>query len=174
MTVTSDKYKIEQYLKASGVPHAMVLTGWFLENLWNLGSLVKTDTGYDIPMAAWEAHDKQTATWISHDLGQSVVALLNQYKDPSKGILGSSYPVVSYRFTYAEFTAAISKAIKQPVTFTTLETSGSPELDESFAFSSKIGMYNNILAPNPDLVALGVKFATMDEFLQKEVVPRFA
>lgn len=29
-----DKAVIEEYLRASGVPHAMLLTGWFAENLW--------------------------------------------------------------------------------------------------------------------------------------------
>jgi hypothetical protein len=35
-------------------------------------------------------------------------------------------------------------------------------------------MYTDTPDPNPDLVALGVKFGTMEEFIQKEVVPRFA
>ncbi|KAK7058082.1 hypothetical protein R3P38DRAFT_3169588 [Favolaschia claudopus] len=28
--------------------------------------------------------------------------------------------------------------------------------------------------PNPDLVALGARFDSLDEFIEKEVVPRFA
>jgi hypothetical protein len=30
----ADKAVIEDYLKSSGVPHAVLLTGWFPENLW--------------------------------------------------------------------------------------------------------------------------------------------
>lgn len=32
--ITADKAVIEDYLKASGVPYAVLLTGWFIENLW--------------------------------------------------------------------------------------------------------------------------------------------
>jgi hypothetical protein len=43
-----------------------------------------------------------------------------------------------------------------------------------FLYQINIGMYTDTPDPNPDLVALGVKFGTMEEFIQKEVVPRFA
>jgi hypothetical protein len=35
-------------------------------------------------------------------------------------------------------------------------------------------MYNSTAVPNPDLVALGVEFGTLEEFVQKELVARFA
>ncbi|KAK6983939.1 hypothetical protein R3P38DRAFT_3232749 [Favolaschia claudopus] len=65
------------------------------------------------------------------------------------------------------------EALKKEVTFTQLDTTGSAELDEAFTYGAKFGMYNSTLAPNPDLVALGVKFVMLEEFLQAEVVPRF-
>jgi hypothetical protein len=43
-----------------------------------------------------------------------------------------------------------------------------------YLYQAKIGVYNDTPIPNPDLVALGVKFGTVEEFIQKEVVPRFA
>ncbi|KAJ7617615.1 NAD(P)-binding protein [Mycena polygramma] len=164
-----NKSVIEDYLKASGVPYAMLLTAWFLENL--IGSLSKTDTGY-IPK--YKAEDTQTSTWVAHDLGASAVALLTHYPDASKGVLGKSYPVISARFKYPELTAAIDAAIKKEVTFTPVPTSGTHELDEMFLYQAKIGMYNTTPVPNPDLVTLGVKFGTLEEFVQKEVVARYA
>ncbi|KAK7008462.1 NmrA domain-containing protein [Favolaschia claudopus] len=169
-----NKAEIEEYLKASGIPYATICTGWFMENLWNFGSLVKTDKGYDIPLAIYGPEDKQIGTWISHDFGQAAVEVLNRFKENREEVLGKAYPVVSYRFTYPELAKAIGKALKKEVTFTTLETTGSAELDEAFTYGAKFGMYNSTPAPNPDLVALGVKFGTLEEFLQAEVVPRFA
>ncbi|KAJ6493357.1 hypothetical protein C8R45DRAFT_824803, partial [Mycena sanguinolenta] len=64
--------------------------------------------------------------------------------------------------------------IKKPVTFVSAETSGMVELDEMFLFQAKTKLYHDTPFPNPDLVALGVKFPTPEEFIQKEVVPRFA
>ncbi|KAJ6592504.1 hypothetical protein B0H19DRAFT_1215325 [Mycena capillaripes] len=169
-----NKAVIEDYLRASGVPFAVLLTGWFLENLWKIGSLTKTDTGYTIPIPKYGPEDEQAGTWVAHDLGISAVALLNNYSDASKGVLGKSYPVISARFTYTKFAAAIAAAIKKEVTFTPVETAGIVELDEMFLFQAKIGMYRSTPYPNPDLVALGVKFGTLEEFIQKEVVSRYA
>ncbi|KAJ6532385.1 hypothetical protein B0H19DRAFT_1272681 [Mycena capillaripes] len=168
-----NKTVIEDYLKASGVPYTVLLTAWFLENLWNFDVLRKTDTGYTIAIPKFDPHDTQIGTWAAHDLGAAAVALLTHYRDPSKGVLGKSYPVVS-RFTYSKLAAAIAAAIKKEVTLTQLETAGLVELDEMFLWMAQFGMYPNTPDPNPDLVALGVKFGTLEEFIQKEVVPRYA
>ncbi|KAJ7142857.1 NAD(P)-binding protein [Mycena epipterygia] len=169
-----NKAVIQEYLKSSGVPYAVLLTGWFPENLWNFGMLQKTDTGYTIPVAKYGPDDMQSATWVGHDLGAAALALLKNYTDPAKGVLGSAYPVISMRFTYSQFAAAIAKAIGKEVTFTSPETAGLLEFDEMYLFQAKIGMYTDTPVPNPALVALGVKFGTMEEFIKTEVVPRFA
>jgi len=169
-----NKAVIEEYLKSSGVPYAVLLTGWYAENLWKIGSLQKTDTGFIIPIPKYGKEDKQSATWVAHDLGRAAVALLSNYTNPAKGVLGKSYPVISMTFTYPQLAAAIAKAIGKEVTFTPVETSGLIDLDEMFLFQAKIGMYTSTPVPNPDLVALGVQFGSMDEFIKTEVVPRFA
>jgi hypothetical protein len=43
-----------------------------------------------------------------------------------------------------------------------------------YEFLAKIGCFNDTPVPNPDLVALGVQFGSMEEFVKTEVVPRFA
>lgn len=43
-----------------------------------------------------------------------------------------------------------------------------------FLFQAKIGVYNDTPFSNPDLVALGVKFGSLKEFVEKEVVHRVA
>ncbi|KAJ7046343.1 NAD(P)-binding protein [Mycena alexandri] len=169
-----NKAVILEYLKASGVPYSVLMTGWFAENLWKVGSLAKTDTGYTIQIPKFAPEDVQTSTWVANDLGQSALALLTHYSDPSKGILGKVYPVVSFRFTYPQFVAAIAAAIKKEVTFVSADSFGMVEIDEMFSFQAKPGMYVDTPVPNPDLAALGVKFGTLEEFIQKEVVPRFA
>ncbi|KAJ7724712.1 hypothetical protein DFH07DRAFT_946306 [Mycena maculata] len=169
-----NKSVIEEYLRGSGLPHAVLLTGWFAENLWKIGSLQKTDTGYTIPIPKYGPEDKQSATWVAHDLGRTAVALISNYSDPAKGVLGKSYPVISMTFTYPQFAAAIAKAIGKKVTFTPVESAGIAELDEMFLFQAKIGMYKETPVPNPDLVALGVQFGSMEEFIKTEIVPRFA
>jgi hypothetical protein len=74
-----------------------------------IGALQKSDTGYTIPIAKYAPEDTQSMTWVAHDLGQAAVALLTNYTDASKGVLGKSYPVVSFRPTYPQFAEAIAK-----------------------------------------------------------------
>ncbi|KAJ7346303.1 NAD(P)-binding protein [Mycena albidolilacea] len=169
-----NKAVIEDYLRASGVPFAVLLTGWFAENLWKAGALQKSDTGYNIPIPKYGPEHTQSITWVTHDPGQAAVALLINYTDASKGVLGKSYPVISFRPTYPEFAAAIAKAIKKEVKFLPLEAIGMAEIDEMYLFQAEFGMYKDTPVPNPNLVALGAKFGTLEEFIQKEVVPRFA
>ncbi|KAJ7752599.1 NAD(P)-binding protein [Mycena metata] len=169
-----NKAVIEEYLKSSGIPHAILLTGWFGESLWRWNYLKQTSSGYNIPVATFTANTTQAFTWVGHDLGAATVALLTHHTDPSKGVLGSAYPVISFVCTYAEVAAAIAKEIGKEVTFTTLETEGVEELDVMYAYLSKFGFYADTPVPNPDLVALGVKFGSLEEFVRSEIVPRFA
>ncbi|KAJ6483861.1 NAD(P)-binding protein [Mycena vitilis] len=169
-----NKAMIEDYLKASGVPHAMLLTGWFTEDLWTRNYLQKTANGYTIPVAKYGPDEDQVFTWVANDLGSAAVALLTHYPDASKGILGKSYPVVSFRATYPQLATAIAKEIGKEVTFTPLETERIGELDEMYLFMARIGWYNETPVPNPDLSALGARFGSMEEFVKAEIVPRFA
>ncbi|KAK7058099.1 NmrA domain-containing protein [Favolaschia claudopus] len=168
-----NKVRIEEYLRESGVPFATLLTCWFLDNLWKLGSMQKTETGYIIPIPKFAATDVQSGTHTK-DIGIAALALLKNYKDTSKGVIGKRFPVVSARFTYPALAEKIAKAIKKEVTFVPVPTAGVEELDEMFLLQAKFGSYKDTPVPNPDLVALGAKFDSLDEFIQKEVIPRFA
>jgi hypothetical protein len=76
-------------------------------NSWNY--LKQTSSGYNIPVATFTANTTQALTWVGHDLGAATVALLTHHTDPSKGVLGSAYPVISFVCTYTEVAAAIAK-----------------------------------------------------------------
>ncbi|KAJ7148356.1 NAD(P)-binding protein [Mycena filopes] len=169
-----NKAVIQKYLEGSGIPYAVLKTAWFAENLWKIGTLRATETGYTIPIPKFGPDNVQAATWVGHDFGQSALALLTHYTDPSKGVLGKEYPVVSMRFTFPQLAAAVAAGIKKEVTFTSPETAGRVQLDEMFLLQANIGLYPNAPTANPDLVALGVKFGTLEEFVEKEIVPRFA
>jgi len=168
------KAAVEEYLQASGVPYASVHTGGFLENLWNFGTLRKTPTGYTLAIPKYKPTAIQAFTWVTRDLGSSVVALFNNYNIPEKQVSGKAYPVVTFEIPYGSLAEHISKALGVEVTFTSPATSGIEELDEMFECQSTYdGLYRDTPVPNPGLVALGVKFGTLDEFLETEVKTRF-
>ncbi|KAJ7760843.1 NAD(P)-binding protein [Mycena maculata] len=169
-----NKATIYQYLESSGLDYAAVETAYFADNLWRNGALKKTATGYTIPIPKYSPTSTQTFTWVAHDLGPAVLALLKNYDNPAKIVLRKSFPVVTAIETYPQIARRIAAAIKQEVTFISTETAGLAELDEMYAYQSACGMYKDTPVPNPDLVLLGVKIGTLDELISTEIVPRFS
>ncbi|KAJ7704794.1 hypothetical protein B0H17DRAFT_1301678 [Mycena rosella] len=168
------KSVVEQYLKSSGLANASLHLGGFLENSWKFGLLKKTATGFDLAIPSFSTTDQQAFTWVERDVPAATLALLKNYTDPSTNVSGKSYPVINANISYAEFAARIGKAIGVEVAFTTAPPSGTPARDEMFAAHAEYsGLYTATPVPNPDLVALGVKFGTIDEFLESEIKPRF-
>ncbi|KAJ7690354.1 hypothetical protein B0H17DRAFT_1201700 [Mycena rosella] len=175
----SEKAAVEEYLKSSGLTNASLLTGGFLENYWHYGLLRKTPTGFDVAVPNFASTDRQAFTWVQRDIPTAVLALLKNYTDFSKNISGkscrySSYPVVNANIPYAELAARTGKALGVEVTFTSAPLTGIPPLDEMYAAHAEYsGLYTVTPVSNPDLVTLGVKFGTVEEFLESEVKSRF-
>ncbi|KAJ7256850.1 hypothetical protein B0H12DRAFT_1112005 [Mycena haematopus] len=168
------KAAVEEYLKSSGIPNASIHLGGFLENYWKFGLLKKTDTGFDISVPHFLATDRQAFTWVEQAVPATILALLKNYINPSKNISGKTYPVVNANMTYSELAALTGKALGVGVTFTTAPATGMPPFDEMYQSHAEYsGLFTATPVPNPDLVALGVKFGTVQEFLETEVKPRF-
>ncbi|KAJ7490670.1 hypothetical protein FB451DRAFT_624058 [Mycena latifolia] len=168
------KEVLEAYLKSSGLVNASLHVGGFLENYWKFGLLKKTPTGFDVAVPNFSATDRQAFTWVDRDVPAAVLALLKNYTDPSKNISGKTYPVVNANMPYAELAAMTGKALGVEVTFTSAPPMGIPPMDEMYAAHAEYsGLYTATPVPNPDLVALGVKFGTIEEWLESEVKPRF-
>ncbi|KAJ7621861.1 hypothetical protein DFH06DRAFT_1105227 [Mycena polygramma] len=168
------KAVVEDYLRSSGLANASLHLGGFLENYWKFGLLKKTDTGFDVAVPHLTATDREAFTWVERDVPAAVLALLKNYTDPSKNISGKAYPIVNANMPYAELAALTGKALGVNVTFTTAPAVGMAPFDEMYQSHAEYsGLYTATPVPNPDLVALGVKFGTIQEFLDTEVKPRF-
>ncbi|KAJ7456731.1 NAD(P)-binding protein [Mycena galericulata] len=168
------KEAVEEYLRSSGLANATLHLGGFLENYWKFGLLKKTATGFDVSIVNYSASDRQAFTWVERDVPAVVLALLKNYTDAAKGVSGKVYPIVNATMPYAELAALTGKALGKEVTFTTAPPSGIVPMDEMFAAHAEYsGLFTATPTPNPDLVALGVKLGTIDEFLEAEVKPRF-
>ncbi|KAJ6479677.1 hypothetical protein C8R45DRAFT_1005781 [Mycena sanguinolenta] len=169
-----DKQVVQDYLKSSGLAHASLLLPGFLENYWTHRLLKKTDTGYNISVPICTAIVIASFAWISRDVPAAVLALLNNYTDPTKEINGKVYPVVNASLSYGQLAEMTAKVLGVEVTFTTAPPTGMPALDEMFMGVLEYGpWYKETPVPNPDLMALGMKFSTIEEFLETEVKPRF-
>ncbi|KAF8208565.1 hypothetical protein K438DRAFT_1812452 [Mycena galopus ATCC 62051] len=170
-----EKEAVREYLESTGMPHASLLLPGFLENLYKLSLLKKTDTGYAISIPILKATHVGTWTWTARDVPAAALALLKNYTDSTKEINGKSYPVVNALISLAELAEMVGKALGAEVSFATLPPTGIPTMDEMFMANAEFrGYYTATPIPNPDLVALGMKFSTIEEFMEVELKPRFA
>ncbi|KAJ7705002.1 hypothetical protein B0H17DRAFT_1193491 [Mycena rosella] len=138
------------------------------------------------------AQGNEAFTWVERNVPAAVLALLNNYTDPSKNISGKSYPIVNATMLYAKLAAMTAEVLGVEVTFTSVLPMGVLPMDEMVGRVPKLypilldtlvptqyaahaeysGFYTATPVPNPDLVALGVQFGTIEEFLDMEVKPR--
>ncbi|KAJ6485232.1 hypothetical protein DFH09DRAFT_1339825 [Mycena vulgaris] len=164
------KAVVDAYLRASGLANASLHLGAFLENYWwKFGLLKKTPTGFDVAVPNYSATALQAFTWVERDVPAATLALLKSYTDPAKDVSGKSYPVVNATISYTELAARTGNGdLHQRAAH------GIPPVDEMYeALAEYSGLYTATPVPNPALVALGVEFGTMEEFLETEVKPRF-
>ncbi|KAI0248743.1 hypothetical protein BJV78DRAFT_1233069 [Lactifluus subvellereus] len=161
-----NKAAIEEYLTSSGIPNATVQTGWFTEDLWKFGALVKTPSGtFELPIPKYSASSDQSFTWVARDLGPCVLALF-KHRDREE-INNRAFPVITAKMTYPEFAKILEKCTSSDTFF-----SIAPNSQCEYEYQSTIGFYETPV-PNPDLVALGVTFGTLEEFAETEVKSRF-
>ncbi|KAK7042199.1 NmrA domain-containing protein [Favolaschia claudopus] len=170
-----DKETIQEYLQASGLSNASLLMPAFLENYWKLKALTPTGTGgYQVSVPNYKADDLQAFAWVARDIPAAVLGLLKHYTDPTKQINGRAYPVVNARMSYAKLAEMTAQVLGKEVSYVAGPSTGLAPVDQMWLAAAEYsGLYTETLIPNPDLVALGVKLSTVEEFLQTEVKARY-
>ncbi|KAJ7770078.1 hypothetical protein B0H16DRAFT_238709 [Mycena metata] len=169
-----DKEIVQEYLKSSGLAHASLMLPAFLENLWSYGILKKTPTGHTFSLPLSPSKKYQFA-WIGRDVPAAALALLKNYTDAAKfeEINGKAYAVVNAKMSNAELAEKMGRVLGVEVTYTQSPPMGIAEMDEMWEFVNEYEGYYSTPIPNPDLLALGMKFSTVDEFLEVEVKARY-
>ncbi|KAJ7663314.1 hypothetical protein DFH06DRAFT_1128639 [Mycena polygramma] len=157
------KAEVEDYLHASGLPHVSLHLGAFLENYWTFNW-----------RPAKDPHGLRRHSPILQLIRRSALHMdraLKNYRDASKGILGRVYTVLSDITAYGKLgemtgQGAVHLLFDHP--------RGDRAVDEMSQAHAEHNMYADTPVPDPEFVALGVKFGTIEEFLEREeeaVVP---
>ncbi|KAG1862807.1 hypothetical protein DFJ58DRAFT_227418 [Suillus subalutaceus] len=169
-----NKANVDDYLRDSGVPHSILHTGWFSENVWNYNILdsVPDSDCLELSVPKYDSQSPQYFTWVERDLGQCALALLKHYEDLESDVLSRTFYAVSAKLNYTQFASILQQALGKPVSFVSSPTTGMQEMDDMYEFQSEFGLYPHTAIPDPRLIDLGVKFHTMEEFSQ-EVKSRF-
>jgi len=128
--------------------------------------------------------------YVEKDLAQCVKVAFDKW-DSNKAKLNHQYLyVANMRLSPNEFRTAIEKGSSHPqprnwdpwrlltyivtgrkCTYTVLPTTGVPDRDVMFTLYNDIGMYGVKPIPDPNLLGLGVKFHTLEDFIKDSLVP---
>ncbi|KAF7985837.1 hypothetical protein HWV62_516 [Athelia sp. TMB] len=187
---------VEDYLRASGLPNASIHTGSFAENIINFPyTFGKDQSGaYELRAPLFSPTKTVPVLWVEKTLGPIVLALLKHYQDRADEVLDKTFYVANAHITFPGFAEVLSKgaypslllrsgtstdgksstAIDKPVKFVSPPTTGVKEFDAMNEYVSEIGLFRDAVLPDPRLVALGVKFATLEDFAQERAKPHFA
>ncbi|KAK7021227.1 NmrA domain-containing protein [Favolaschia claudopus] len=170
-----EKAAVQEYLAASGLIHASLHLPGFLESIYQNQLLKKADSGFTMSWPVFKEADIEAWVWVSRDVPAAVLALLKNYPDPSKQINGKTYPVVTGTVSCAKLMELASNALEcGEIPATTIPSTGVVAMDEMLkAHAEHKGLFQDTPVPNSDLVALGMKFSTLEQFMETELKPRY-
>jgi nucleoside-diphosphate-sugar epimerase len=163
------KARIEERIQASGIPYAFLYTGYFLENVWKYGCLRPNPSNpdeLDYRVFKIKPETSLPFSWVEKDVGQSTLALLKHYREKPAEVLGGKFYVLSQRTTVADLMETTGRVLGKKVNYTNIETSGFDPADQTCEFQRDYVWYPESLVPDPRLIALGVKFGTIEEFVR--------
>ncbi|KZV88787.1 NmrA-domain-containing protein [Exidia glandulosa HHB12029] len=171
-----DKAEVDGYLRASGVPHSILLTGAFLEN-WTRKELLDcatlNDNGDVCFNSRWVPGTLAVLSWIERDMALSVSALLRAYDNGRLSeISGKDYLMVCARLPIEGWHKIIETTLGKKVNVTWLPTVNFADLDNMYDSWKEFPWYMDKQVPDPGLVALGVEFGTLEDFVRTEMKPR--
>ncbi|KAL1705722.1 hypothetical protein EV121DRAFT_290242 [Schizophyllum commune] len=165
ITPAEEKAEVQKYLESSGLPHARIATGNFLENVLashvGLPPFSKTDTGYVMHLMG-KPDMVLPWTWIERDMGQAVTALMKQYDTRSSEIIAQTFVLGVARATAEEVAAELAKG--KPCCDASIERSAHYRLQDCYAFSTEFEWYPGVEIPDPRLAKLGVEVGSIEEF----------
>nr|GAT44744.1 predicted protein [Mycena chlorophos] len=175
------KAEIEAYLHASGLPNTTLHLGMFLDVLQPEHRMIRpnpTTGALELSFLVLGPDDVEAFTWIKRDLPAAALALFRGYKDPAKLALvdNRTFALLTARMSMSGLAAKVGSALGKDIAYNYREgTLGIPELDEMLlAHKDGFGTFRDVDVSEPTLRGLGVRFGTLEMFLEEEIKPLFA
>ncbi|KZV88791.1 NmrA-domain-containing protein [Exidia glandulosa HHB12029] len=170
-----DKAELDDYLRSTGIPHSILLTGGFLEN-WTRPAFpdyAKLDENGEVAFKArWVKGTIAPFSWIDRDLGLSVSTLFNAYANGKLDeINGKDYVMLCAKLPIEDWYKIIETTLGKKVNVTWLPTVNFKMIDDMYDSAKEFEWYKGKQVPDPGLVALGVKFGTLEDFVRQEIKP---
>ncbi|PVH70622.1 NAD(P)-binding protein [Cadophora sp. DSE1049] len=167
------KFSVDAVIREAGVPGAFVRTGNFYENMI-LRKYASYDKDADVIRMARPiitADAELTSLYVEKDLAAVCRAIYDQW-DSKKGSLNGKYFLASgARETQGQINKVLERVSGKKVEFTTKITTGIKDRDIMLQLYNAVGMYPGVTVPVPEVLDLGIKLHTSEDFIRERLLP---
>ncbi|ETN40386.1 uncharacterized protein HMPREF1541_04663 [Cyphellophora europaea CBS 101466] len=172
--IYDSKHLVDAYIQELGLPSTFILTATFYENLITRKHAVyiKDEDRIEFRHPVIEEDTGLQMVWIEKDLSAIVKAVLDEW-DAKKDELNHQYLFASSgRVTYSDLVHLIQKVSGKPTKYVLETSSGIPERDKLFKMYNRFKQnYPGFVAPDPQVLALGVRLAEPEDFVRERILP---
>ncbi|KAI5917618.1 hypothetical protein F4810DRAFT_726854 [Camillea tinctor] len=167
------KHSVDAVVREAGLKGCFIRTGNFYENMI-LRKYAAYDKDADIitmnrPIIGPDA--ELTSLYVEKDLSAVCKAVFDLW-DTQKSRLDGKYLLASgARETQGQINKVLERVSGKKVVFTTRPTTGIPDRDIMLKLYNDVGMYPGVQIPTPEVLELGVKLHTAEDFIRERLLP---
>ncbi|CZR63525.1 uncharacterized protein PAC_13422 [Phialocephala subalpina] len=170
--ISGGKHHVDAYIKEIGLPASILYTGNFYENM-----VLRQHVTYHKPTDVVEfrhtviKRDTKSMLYVEKDLSAIVKAVFDQW-DSKKNLLNHKILYCAdSRVSAGDIIECIERVTGKKCTWESLPTTGVPDRDIMYQLYNEMGMYRNKELPDENVVALGVKMHSIEDFVRERLVP---
>ncbi|KAH7129137.1 hypothetical protein EDB81DRAFT_907025, partial [Dactylonectria macrodidyma] len=171
--VITGKQSVDAVIRDAGLKGCFIRTGNFYENMI-LRKYAAYDKDADVitmtrPIIGPDA--ELTSLYVEKDLAAVAKALFDQW-DTKKATLDGKYFLASgARETMGQINAILERVSGKKVVYKVKPTCGIPDRDIMLQLYNNVGMYPGVEIPTPEVLELGVKVHTAEDFIRQRLLP---
>ncbi|PVH77021.1 NAD(P)-binding protein [Cadophora sp. DSE1049] len=167
------KSSVDAVIREAGLSGAFIRTGNFYENM-----ILRKYAAYDkeadvITMARpiITADAEITTLYVEKDLAAVCKAIFDQWEDKKSSLDGKYFLASGARETQGQINEVLERVSGKKVVFTTKPTTGIKDRDIMLQLYNAVGMYPGVTVPSPDVLDLGIKLHTCEDYIRERLLP---
>jgi len=167
------KYHVDAYIKEIGLPASILYTGNFYENM-----VLRGHVSYNKAIDVIEFHHtvikrdtKLAMLYVEKDLSGIVKAIFDQWDTKKNELNHKVLYCADSRVSPGDIIACLERVTGKKVSWQSLPTTGVPDRDIMYQLYNEMGMYANKELPDENILALGVKMHSMEDFVAERLLP---
>ncbi|EEU34729.1 uncharacterized protein NECHADRAFT_87029 [Fusarium vanettenii 77-13-4] len=172
-SVAAGKQSVDAVIRAAGLKGCFIRTGNFYENMI-LRKYASYDKDTDVitmtrPIIGPDA--ELTSLYVEKDLSAVCKAVFDQWETKKASLDGKYFLASGARETMGQINTVLEKVSGKKVVYKVKPTCGIPDRDIMLQLYNNVGMYPGVEIPPPEVIELGVKLHSAEDFIRERLLP---